>query len=96
LLSKVRKAINAFPECTVSILGHTDSYGSDEKNLQLSTERAEAAKQYLLANSNLAASRIDAVGYGESKPLANNETAEGRTINRRIEVVIHPWTGGTN
>lgn len=95
LLTKVRNAINAFPQCTVSILGHTDSYGSDEKNLQLSTERAIALQKYLLANSNMVASQIAAIGYGESKPIASNETAVGRAVNRRVELVIHPWTSGT-
>lgn len=96
LLTKVRDAIYSFPECTVSILGHTDSYGSDEKNLQLSNERAEAVKQYLLANSKLVASSMAAFGYGESKPIASNETAAGRNINRRVELVIHLGTSGTN
>jgi outer membrane protein OmpA-like peptidoglycan-associated protein len=96
MLTKVRDAINSFPECTVSVLGHTDSYGSDEKNLELSNERAEAVKQYLLANSNLVASRMAAFGYGESKPIASNETAAGRNINRRVELVIHLGTSGTN
>lgn len=96
LLTKVRDAINAFPESTVSVLGHTDSYGSDEKNLQLSNERAEAVKQYLLANSKIVASRIAAFGYGESKPIASNETAAGRDINRRVELIIHLGAGGPN
>jgi len=92
LLTKVRDAVNLFPECTVSVLGYTDSYGGDEQNLQLSKERAEAVKQYLLANTNLNASRIEVIGYGESKPIASNEIATGRAANRRVEVVIHPWT----
>jgi outer membrane protein OmpA-like peptidoglycan-associated protein len=96
LLTKVRDAINSFPESTVSVLGYTDSHGGDVQNLQLSKERAEAVKQYLLANSNLTASRVEAIGYGESKPLVSNYTAAGRAANRRVEVVIHPWTGGTN
>lgn len=91
LLTKVRDAIKAFPEATVTVLGNTDSYGGDAQNLQLSTERAEAVKQYLLANTTLSATRIDVVGYGESKPIATNETATGRAANRRVEVVIHPW-----
>jgi outer membrane protein OmpA-like peptidoglycan-associated protein len=95
LLTKVRDAINSFSECTVSVLGYTDSYGSDEQNLLLSNQRAEAVKQYLLANTKLDASRVEAFGYGESKPIASNETTEGRATNRRVEVVIHPWTGGT-
>lgn len=95
LLTKVQQAIRTFPECTVTVEGHTDSYGSDEANLLLSQERAEAVRQYLLANMGLAPARIEAVGFGESKPIANNETPEGRTKNRRIEVVIHPHMAGT-
>jgi OOP family OmpA-OmpF porin len=91
LLTKVRDAINTFPKCTISVLGNTDSFGSDEQNLQLSKERAEAVKQYILANSKLVASQIEAIGYGESKPIASNETVAGRAANRRVEVVIHPW-----
>jgi len=91
LLTKVRDAINSFPESTISVLGNTDSHGGDEQNLQLSKDRAEAVKQYLLANTNLNASRIEVIGYGESKPIASNETAAGRAANRRVEVVIHPW-----
>ncbi len=90
LLTKVRDAINSFPESTVSVQGYTDSYGSDEKNLQLSKERAEAVKQYLLADTKLHTFQIEASGYGESKPIGNNETAKGRAANRRVEVVIHP------
>ncbi len=90
LLTKMQQAINMFPECTVTIEGHTDSYGSDAKNMTLSQERAEAVSQYVLANMGINPSRINAVGYGESKPIANNETKEGRAKNRRIEVIIHP------
>jgi len=91
LLSKVRDAIQSFPECTISVLGYTDSYGGDVQNLQLSIDRAEAVNQYLLVNANLNASQIEVIGYGESKPIANNETVAGRTMNRRVDVVIHPW-----
>jgi OOP family OmpA-OmpF porin len=90
LLTKVRDAIGSFPNSTVSILGNTDSYGGDVQNLQLSTERAEAVKQYLMANSKLVTSQIEVIGYGESKPIASNETVAGRAANRRVEVVIHP------
>ena len=90
LLTKVQEAINMFPECAITIEGHTDSHGSDEKNMILSQERANAVSQYILANMGLDASRMNAVGYGESKPIASNETKEGRAKNRRIDVVIHP------
>lgn len=90
LLTKVQNAINTFPQCKVTIEGHTDSHGGDDLNLRLSQERADAVRAYLMANMPLDASRIEAVGHGETKPIANNETAEGRAKNRRIDIVIHP------
>ena len=90
LLTKVRNAINAFPDSRITVLGFTDSYGGDAQNLQLSRERAEAVKQYLLANTNPNTVLFDVIGYGESKPISSNETAVGRSENRRVEVVIHP------
>lgn len=91
LLTKVQDAINTFPGSKLVIEGHTDSYGSDETNLRLSEERANSVRQYLLANlRNIDPSQIEAVGFGESRPIANNETAEGRTKNRRIDIVIRP------
>ncbi len=96
LLTRLQQAVNTFPECTVTVEGHTDSFGSNESNQKLSQERAEAVRQYILANMGLEESRISAVGYGESRPIANNETPEGRTKNRRIDVVIHPSIQGTN
>ena len=90
LLAKVIEAFREYPGCNITVEGHTDSYGTDDKNQQLSTERSEAVKQYLLATSGMDAARITAVGYGESKPIASNETKDGRRRNRRIEVVIHP------
>ncbi len=90
LLTKVQQAINVFPDSRIIIEGHTDSFGSDATNLKLSQERAEAVRAYLLANMNLDTSRIEAVGYGEDRPIANNETPEGRAKNRRIDIVIKP------
>lgn len=90
LLTKVQDAIRVFPESDLTIEGHTDSHGSDQANLALSEKRAEAVKQYLLANMGLPPSKVAAVGFGETKPVANNETDAGRTKNRRIDVVIRP------
>ncbi|RMF56005.1 MAG: hypothetical protein D6748_14370, partial [Calditrichaeota bacterium] len=91
LLTKVQQAIKTFPGSSLTIEGHTDSFGSDQMNLRLSQARAEAVKQYLLANMpELDPNQVEAVGYGESRPIANNETREGRAKNRRIDVVIHP------
>jgi OOP family OmpA-OmpF porin len=67
--------------------GHTDSIGSDEYNLRLSQRRAEAVAAWLAAHG-IAAARLTAKGFGESKPVADNRTAEGRQRNRRIEIVV--------
>lgn len=90
LLAKVRDAIAEFPESTLVIEGHTDSFGSDTANQQLSQERAESVMQYLIRNASIAPTRATALGYGESRPVASNETADGRRRNRRIDIVIHP------
>ncbi len=89
LLAKVQKAIKMVPNSKITIEGHTDSFGSDEKNMELSQERAFAVKQYLMANMNLPKERIESIGYGETKPIANNQTKEGRAKNRRIDLIIH-------
>jgi outer membrane protein OmpA-like peptidoglycan-associated protein len=96
LLTRVQQAIRTFPDATITIEGHTDSYGSDETNLALSNDRAQAVRQYILANMGLDRSQVSAVGYGESRPIASNETEEGRAKNRRIDLVIHPNSGGTS
>ncbi|RMF71684.1 MAG: OmpA family protein, partial [Planctomycetota bacterium] len=90
LLTKVEDAIRVFPNARVVIEGHTDSYGADESNLTLSEQRAEAVRQYLLAQMGLPAEQVSAVGYGETRPVANNETPQGRARNRRIDVRIVP------
>lgn len=90
LLTKVKKAINTFPNSKITIEGHTDSMGGDELNMKLSQERANAVKTYLLANMDIEPLRMEAKGYGENNPIANNETEQGRALNRRIDVVIQP------
>ncbi len=93
ILTKVQKAIEMFPDSKVMIQGHTDSQGSDNINLKLSQARANAVMSYLLANMNIEPSRLEAIGYGASKPIANNDTEQGRKLNRRIDVVIKPVIG---
>ncbi len=90
LLTKVQQAIRTFPNARVTIEGHTDSFGGDDANQTLSQDRAIAVRQYLLANMDFDPSRIEAMGYGETRPVASNETKEGRARNRRIDIVIHP------
>ena len=92
LLSKVQRAIRTFGEPDVVIEGHTDTTESEEVSEHLSQERAESVRKYLVANQTLPEDKIVAVGYGSKRPLASNETEEGRAINRRIDVVISPTT----
>ncbi|MBW2435643.1 MAG: OmpA family protein [Deltaproteobacteria bacterium] len=90
VLSKVQRAIRAFGEPDVIIGGHTDSTGPEPLNEHLSQQRAEAVRQYLVANGILPFDKIISVGYGSTRPLASNSTEEGRAINRRIDVTISP------
>ncbi len=90
LLRRVEQAINQFEQSKIEIEGHTDAFGSDELNLELSSERANSVKQYMLANMGLTSAQLTATGFGEAQPIANNETPEGRTKNRRIDIIIRP------
>lgn len=90
LLGKVEDALRVFPEAGMVVEGHTDSHGSDEINMKLSQERATAVRGYLLNSMALNPEFISAVGYGETQPVANNETPEGRKRNRRIDIRIQP------
>ena len=90
LLTKVQDAIRVFPSSQIVIAGHTDSQGGDDMNLALSESRAESVRQYLLAQMALSGNEVSAVGYGETRPVANNETPQGRAKNRRIDVRIVP------
>lgn len=71
----------------VGVYGHTDNVGSDDKNMLLSEQRANSVKAYLL-KKGLKENRIEAKGFGSSKPLADNKTSEGKSKNRRVEIVL--------
>jgi OOP family OmpA-OmpF porin len=90
LLEKLKRAVDVFPRSQITIEGHTDSYGGDENNLALSRRRAEAVGAYMTTELQVPAVRISAVGYGETQPIANNDTEQGRERNRRIDVIIEP------
>jgi outer membrane protein OmpA-like peptidoglycan-associated protein len=92
LLSKVQRAIENFEDPSVIVEGHTDSTGTREINNALSQQRADAVKNYLIANKTISAGKVVAQGYGSDKPLVSNATAEGRAANRRIDVIINPST----
>jgi len=88
LMNKIIRAIKLFPDARIEISGHTDSTGADNVNKSLSQARAEKVSKFLSEVGEIAAKRITAVGYGESRPLASNKTAEGRAENRRVEIMI--------
>ena len=90
LLEKVRQAADVFPRSQITVEGHTDSYGGDETNLALSRRRAEAVSAFLTSELNVPAFRLSSVGYGETQPIANNDTEQGRERNRRIDIIIEP------
>ena len=78
------------PKVLVRIVGHTDASGNDERNLVLSTRRAETVRDYLADKFGLRVSRLVAEGKGELEPIASNDTAAGRQANRRVEIQVRP------
>ena len=88
-LTKIAKALAAVPDQNLLIEGHTDSVGSNEYNQSLSESRAQSVQTILLAGG-IAAERMDIKGYGESKPIADNDTPSGQAQNRRVEIVLVP------
>ncbi len=77
-----------YGQTSTVVEGHTDSVGTDAYNQRLSERRANAVRDVLVNQHGLDASRVDAVGYGESRPVADNSTEEGRAINRRVEAEV--------
>jgi outer membrane protein W/outer membrane protein OmpA-like peptidoglycan-associated protein len=86
-LDEVASALLTQPGLSVEIQGHTDSVGSVAYNLNLSQRRADAVKAYLVSRG-VSSSTLTAKGYGKARPIASNDTAEGRTQNRRVAFVI--------
>ena len=86
-LARFSGIVASYPELRFTIEGHTDNVGSDATNSELSFRRAISVRDYLIG-LGVAASRIDVNGYGPSRPVADNMTAEGRARNRRVEIVI--------
>ncbi len=84
-LDKVFNSLEAFPKVKITIEGHTDSRGSATANKILSNERAKSVRSYLISKG-ISPKRIQAVGYGESRPIASNKTDIGKKKNRRIEI----------
>jgi outer membrane protein OmpA-like peptidoglycan-associated protein len=87
-LKRVADQIKASPNRIAVIEGHTDSMGAATTNLQLSQRRAESVRQNLIDHFGIAQERLVAKGFGETRPIASNETPEGRRKNRRVSVIL--------
>lgn len=86
IIGEIVKLMKLYPDLRIEIQGHTDNTGSAESNLQLSDARAETVKKFILL-FGVESSRLVSKGYGLSKPIASNDTEEGRAENRRVELV---------
>jgi outer membrane protein OmpA-like peptidoglycan-associated protein len=87
-LAKISGILLAYPTLKVQVEGHTDSVGSDDFNQRLSEQRAESVREYLV-DQMVPAGAVTARGFGKTRPVATNDTAEGRQQNRRVELVVN-------
>lgn len=87
VLEEVVSILNEYPDYNVSVEGHTDSQGDDAMNQRLSEARAKAAADFLITKG-VDANRVSSIGFGESRPIADNNTAAGRQQNRRVEFTL--------
>ena len=92
-LDRIAEVMVKYPQTTILVAGYTDSTGSETYNQQLSERRATNVKNALVQRG-VQEYRINAIGYGESSPVANNATPEGRQMNRRVEIRINPNAQG--
>lgn len=88
-LNGVARVLVEYPDTVLMITGHTDSTGSEEYNQTLSLKRADAVRSYLIGQS-VASNRLSTMGAGESQPICDNSTSQGRQCNRRVEINIYP------
>jgi outer membrane protein OmpA-like peptidoglycan-associated protein len=89
VLDNLANTLNQYPNTNIQIAGHTDNVGGDAFNMQLSQQRANSVRTYL-ASAGVAPQRMQAIGYGESRPVADNGSDYGRAQNRRVEVTLSP------
>lgn len=90
-LDKVAQSMVQYPNSLIDVYGHTDSTGSDTYNMDLSKRRADSVARYLIMRG-VSSARMQTQGMGESYPVADNATPEGRALNRRVEIKITPVT----
>lgn len=91
-LDQIAETLNQYPQTVIDVVGHADSTGADDYNQALSERRAASVASYLVHRGVLR-DRLFVAGRGESQPIASNATEEGRAQNRRVEVVVSPFTG---
>lgn len=89
VLNSVVLVLNEFNQTLIEVAGHTDSVGSEASNQHLSNSRAQSVGDYLIGRK-IKADRVLTIGYGESRPIADNKTAAGRQQNRRVELTLIP------
>jgi len=87
-LAKLALILNKYDDTNILLEGHTDATGTEEHNLDLSRQRAQAVSNYL-SEQQVMVTRFTIMGYGEAQPIADNESVDGRTQNRRVEVAIY-------
>ena len=92
VLDDVAAVLNRYDQSIVDIIGHADSDGAEDFNLDLSRRRASSVAQYLVSR-NVLPDRLYVDGRGEAQPVATNATAEGKAQNRRVEILIRPFRG---
>ncbi len=93
VLNSVGRVLGEFDRTVVEVAGHTDSTGTDAYNQALSERRANSVATYLTAQGVMQA-RLITIGMGETRPVADNSSAEGRALNRRVEITLVPVTAG--
>lgn len=91
VLNSVVLVLEEYNKTLVVVSGHTDSSGSEQHNQKLSEERASSVATYL-REQKIMNDRLEIIGFGESQPVADNQTAEGRELNRRVEITLLPIT----
>ena len=84
----VAEFMKQFPQTTTVVEGHTDAVGTEAYNQSLSERRAMAVREVLVNEFGIQPGRVDAIGFGEARPVADNDSEEGRAINRRVEAVV--------
>ena len=89
VLNSVALVLEEYDKTIIAVAGYTDSQGSDSYNQQLSEDRARSVANYLKSRKIVAA-RFEVIGFGEKNPIADNKTAEGRALNRRVELTLLP------